>query len=144
MYKGPAFFWNAAVLFELSVLELILAHCTTGLLWSWGDGTCSRLHVSLLLAFVRAMWVAVSKIACSTAYITVMWMQDGAVSVASLCIAHIVTFHKLHLFSILSAKATPLFTSCRHEQKITVCGNPSILGHVYCRKSFAPWDICSL
>jgi hypothetical protein len=37
-------------------------------------------------------------------------------------------------------KDTPLSMSCKHDQKLTACGNPSIRGHVYCRKSFGPRD----
>jgi hypothetical protein len=100
---------------NMSVLDLILAHLASGLLWSGVDRMCGRLHLSLLLADARAMWASVSKVACSTAYLTVMWTQGGALYEAGLWIAQTVTSHKFYSFPILGTKVTPLFTSCRHE-----------------------------
>jgi len=50
------------------------------------------------------------------------------------------TSHKLFLLLMSGIKGTPLSISCKHDQKLTACGNPSILGRVCCRKLFAPCD----
>jgi len=66
------------------------------------------------------MRAGVCKIKFSTAILTAMFMQDGTLDVVGLRIAQFMISHKLFFLPILG-------TSCRHEQKLTTCGSPSIV-----------------
>jgi hypothetical protein len=47
--------------------------------------------------------------------------------------------HEVFCLPILAAKATSLSSSCGQKQKLTVCGNPSILGHRIFNIGAAEW-----